>query len=113
MPFSLPLYSIRFGAYDFFKSHVFTVKIFIYLIIFYYYYFIKKKDTLSLFLCGLMTGLTEALLIVTPSETLRVQLIHDRIKDNTYKNIFSLSKSIYDREGVLGFYKGLGPTMIK
>lgn len=60
-----------------------------------------------------MTGLTEAFFIVTPSETLRVQLIHDRIKDNNIKNIFTLSKSIYDREGIFGFYKGLGATMVK
>lgn len=66
-----------------------------------------------MFLCGLMTGLTEAFLIVTPSETLRVQLIHDRISNNKLKNIFTLSKAIYDRDGILGFYKGLGATMIK
>jgi len=31
-------------------------------------------------MCGLTSGTIEAILIVTPSETLKVLLIHDRMK---------------------------------
>jgi solute carrier family 25 citrate transporter 1 len=41
-------------------------------------------------MCGLAAGTAEALVVVTPQETLKTKLIHDKLSPNPqYKNIFS------------------------
>ena len=64
--FSIPKVGVRFGSNEWLKTNVF-----------------KEKNRLTTFLCGLGAGVTEALIIVTPSETLKVKLIHDRLREKS------------------------------
>lgn len=69
---------------------------------------------MNTFLCGLGTGMTEALLVVSVSETFKTQLIHDRLKTNPkFKGIFHGMGEIIKKDGILGCYKGVVPTMMK
>ncbi len=52
---------------------------------------LKENTGLNAAMCGLGAGLIEGALILTPMETMRVQLIHDKIKHGAnpkYKTIF-------------------------
>lgn len=60
--FSIPKTGIRFGSKEFYDQNIFTTK--------------SRTNT---FLSGACAGATEALLVVTPMETLKVKLIHDRL----------------------------------
>ena len=40
-------------------------------------------------MCGLGAGASEAVFVVTPAETLKVKLIHDKLSDQPqFKNVF-------------------------
>jgi solute carrier family 25 citrate transporter 1 len=41
----------------------------------------KEKKRTHTFLAGLGAGICEAILVVTPAETLKVKLIHDRLSE--------------------------------
>ena len=71
--FSMPKNSVRFFAFEFAQTNLFTT-----------------KSTFNTFMCGLAAGTAEALVVVTPQETLKTKLIHDKLSPNPqYKNIFS------------------------
>lgn len=58
-------------------------------------------------LCGFTAGAGEATLIVTPMETLKVKLIHDKFMTKPqYKNLFHGVYAIVKKEGFSGCYKG-------
>lgn len=58
--------------------------------------------------------MTEAVFIVTPAETLKVQLIDDKLSGKgKYRGLVHGVRCILKQEGWLGIYKGLGPTMLK
>ena len=41
------------------------------------------------FLCGIMAGAAESTLVVTPQETLKTKLVHDKIQEKPkYRNVF-------------------------
>jgi solute carrier family 25 citrate transporter 1 len=63
--FSVPKNYVRFGAYTYMQTHVLTEK--------------NKKNN---FLCGLAAGASEAVVVVTPQETLKTKLIHDKLSAN-------------------------------
>ena len=61
-----------------------------------------------------MAGATEAVFVVTPQETLKVKLIHDRVKPNPkYTGFFNGVNTIYRTEGFPGVYQGLLPTVLR
>lgn len=60
--FSVPKNYVRFGTYTFMQNSVLT-----------------DKTRMNNFLCGLSAGAAEALLVVTPQETLKTKLIHDKV----------------------------------
>ena len=65
--------SVRFAAYEFASTNIFT----------------DKKNKMSTFGCGLFAGCAEAIAVVTPQETLKTKLIHDKLSPNPqYKNLF-------------------------
>jgi len=95
--FSMPKNSVRFGAFEFASSHMF-----------------KEKSTMNTFGCGLFAGFSEAVVVVTPQETLKTKLIHDRLSPNPqYKNIFSGIYQIASEAGFRGLYQGVVPTVLK
>jgi len=62
---SVPKTAVRFGTNEFLKNNVFT-----------------KKSRINTFMAGLGAGVSEAIFVVTPAETLKVKLIHDRLLPN-------------------------------
>jgi solute carrier family 25 citrate transporter 1 len=66
------------------------------------------------FFCGMCGGLMEALLVVTPQETMKVRLIHDKLSPNPkFKGTFHGISTIIKEQGLGGCYKGLTATMLK
>jgi len=66
-------------------------------------------------LAGLGAGVSEAILVVTPMDTLKVKLIHDiSIRAQPiYRGFFHGVYCIVKEEGFLGVYKGFTPTLVK
>ena len=65
-------------------------------------------------MAGLGAGMFEATVVVTPAETLKVKLIHDRFQAvPKYKGLFHGISTIVKSQGIMGCYKGLGPTILK
>ncbi|KAI9261538.1 mitochondrial carrier domain-containing protein [Phascolomyces articulosus] len=65
-------------------------------------------------LAGLGAGMTEAALVVTPSETIKTKLIHDRNSQTPkYKGLVHGTKTILQEEGFSGIYRGVGPVMAR
>jgi solute carrier family 25 citrate transporter 1 len=96
--FAIPKTGVRFGSKSFYDEHVFG----------------NKKSSLNNFLSGAMAGTTEAIFVVTPQETLKVKLIHDRVKPNPkYSGFFNGVSSIYANEGFNGVYRGVVPTILR
>ncbi|CAO3617210.1 unnamed protein product [Cunninghamella blakesleeana] len=65
-------------------------------------------------LAGLGAGMTEAALVVTPSETIKTKLIHDRNNQvPKYHGLVHGTKTIIKEEGIAGIYRGLGPVVAR
>ncbi|KAF8928951.1 hypothetical protein BGZ58_009267 [Dissophora ornata] len=65
-------------------------------------------------LAGLGAGMTEALLVVTPSETIKTKLIHDGNSPNPqYRGLVHGVRSIVNAEGLGGIYRGVVPVMAR
>lgn len=73
------------------------------------------------FTAGLASGLTEAIVIVTPAEVckIRMQAQYNSMMDPSqlarrkYKNVFQTAVLIVREEGVSALYKGIVPTMLR
>jgi solute carrier family 25 citrate transporter 1 len=88
--FSIPKVGVRFGVNEFCKNNIFT-----------------DGSRSAIFASGFISGIFEALLVVTPMETLKVKLIHDRFQEKPrYKTFFHGISTIYREEGFKGMYKG-------
>ncbi|KAF8976732.1 hypothetical protein BGZ46_008025 [Entomortierella lignicola] len=65
-------------------------------------------------LAGLGAGMTEAVLVVTPSETIKTKLIHDGNSPTPqYRGLVHGVKSIVKAEGFGGIYRGVVPVMAR
>ncbi|KAM3581311.1 hypothetical protein VKS41_006136 [Umbelopsis sp. WA50703] len=65
-------------------------------------------------LAGLCAGMTEAVLVVTPSETIKTKLIHDRNSQHPqYRGLIHGTTTIIKNEGIGGVYRGLFPVMMR
>ena len=65
-------------------------------------------------LCGLGAGVCEAILAVTPVETVKVKFINDRRSANPkYGGFFHGVRSIVKEQGLKGTYQGLTATILK
>lgn len=66
------------------------------------------------FMCGLVAGLTEAFLVVTPNETIKIKFIADRMSANPkYHGFIHGLRLILNEQGIRGTYAGLMPTLLK
>uniref|UniRef100_A0A6U4GJ12 Mitochondrial carrier protein n=1 Tax=Phaeomonas parva TaxID=124430 RepID=A0A6U4GJ12_9STRA len=74
------------------------------------------------FLAGLGSGVTEAILVVTPAEVckIRMQSQYHSLKDPAlrfeevkYRNVFQTAYTIVREEGLGALYKGVGPTIAR
>ena len=95
--FSIPKVGVRFAFNELSKNHI-----------------LKDGSRASIFASGMFAGIFEALLVVTPMETLKVKLIHDRLQETPkYRNFFHGVSYIYKEEGFKGMYKGATATVIR
>ncbi|XP_072383030.1 putative tricarboxylate transport protein, mitochondrial [Diabrotica undecimpunctata] len=97
---SIPKSAVRFGAFESFKNKM------------------QRPDgTLSVsgrLLCGMGAGVCEAILAVTPMETVKVKFINDqRSQTPRFKGFFHGVRMIVREEGLGGVYKGVTATIIK
>ncbi|KAL3757481.1 hypothetical protein ACHAWU_006688 [Discostella pseudostelligera] len=73
------------------------------------------------FIAGLLSGLTEAILVVTPAEVckIRMQSQYHSLMDPSqrthakYKNVLQTAMLVVKEEGVSALYKGVVPTMLR
>ncbi len=65
-------------------------------------------------MAGVGAGITEAVFVVTPQETLKTKVIHDRFQPTPQSNglVDGISK-IYGAQGFNGVYRGLLPTVLR
>ncbi|KAF9962104.1 hypothetical protein BGZ65_009756 [Modicella reniformis] len=65
-------------------------------------------------LAGLGAGMTEAILVVTPTETIKTKLIHDsNLANPKYRGLIHGVRSIIQAEGFGGVYRGVVPVMAR
>jgi len=97
---SIPKSAVRFGAFEQFKKQA-----------------VDEKGNLSpgaRLLCGLGAGVSEAILAVTPMETVKVKFIADQRSANPqYRGFAHGVRAIIASEGIMGTYRGLTATMMK
>lgn len=73
-----------------------------------------KLSTTGSMLSGLAAGVVEAMVAVTPSETIKTKLIQDAASARPlYTNMVNGTIGICRSEGFGGIYRGLGPTIMK
>ncbi|GKY93589.1 hypothetical protein MPSEU_000326300 [Mayamaea pseudoterrestris] len=79
------------------------------------------NPTVITFTAGLMSGLTEAVLVVTPSEVCKVRMMGQyhslvdpsQMSHRKYTNVFQTAFTITREEGLGALYKGVVPTMLR
>lgn len=95
--FSIPKNYVRFGAFQYSQHNLFTKG--------------SRRDN---FLNGLVAGACESTFVVTPQETLKTKLVHDKMQETPkYRNIFHGIKEIVRANGIGGIYKGYLATLMK
>lgn len=97
---SIPKAGVRFLAFEEFKKLIMDSN--------------GKMTPAKNFLAGLGAGVTEAILVVCPMETIKVKLIHDQMQPNPkYRGLVDGVSKIVKTEGISGIYKGLTATILK
>lgn len=92
--------SFRFGAFEFVRSKISDSN--------------GQLSASGKLLAGLGAGVCEAVVAVTPMETVKVKFINDQRSANPkYKGFVHGVGQIVKAEGISGVYKGLTPTILK
>eukprot|EP00835_Amoeboradix_gromovi_P005392 NODE_502_length_7546_cov_0.138982.p3 type:complete len:273 gc:universal NODE_502_length_7546_cov_0.138982:6404-7222(+) len=90
---------VRFYSYEFYKDILSTD---------------KELTKPMLVLAGLLSGITEALIAVTPSETVKTKLIHDqRLLNPRFQGMFHAIPIIFREQGLRGLYQGAFPVVMR
>jgi solute carrier family 25 citrate transporter 1 len=67
-----------------------------------------SKGKLATVVAGLGAGITEAIFVVTPAETIKTKLIHDLVgRTGKYNGLIHGCSTIIGEQGLSGIYKGL------
>ncbi|XP_071452319.1 putative tricarboxylate transport protein, mitochondrial [Hetaerina americana] len=97
---SIPKSAVRFGAFEELKKRS-----------------VDSNGNLAphqRLLCGLGAGVSEAILAVTPMETVKVKFINDQRSGNPrYRGFFHGVTMIVKEQGIRGIYQGLTATIMK
>lgn len=72
-----------------------------------------KVTTLGNMGAGLMAGVAEAVVVVTPGETIKTKMIDDRAGPKLYRSTGHGIVSIVARDGLSGLYRGVIPVTLK
>jgi solute carrier family 25 citrate transporter 1 len=62
---------------------------------------------------ALMAGVAEAVIVVTPGETIKTKMIDDRAGPRLYRSTGHAVVSIFNNEGLRGLYRGVIPVTLK
>lgn len=97
---SIPKSAVRFGAFESVKKRL-----------------VDENGNLSAqrkLLSGLSAGVCEAILVVTPMETIKVKFINDQRSANPrFRGFFNGVAAIIKEHGMKGVYQGVVPTILK
>ncbi|XP_050442393.1 tricarboxylate transport protein B, mitochondrial [Adelges cooleyi] len=97
---SIPKSAVRFGAFEFLSTKINSGG--------------GELTATQRILCGLGAGISEAILAVTPMETVKVKFINDqRLEKPRFKGFFHGTSIIIKEQGISGVYQGLMPTILK
>jgi solute carrier family 25 citrate transporter 1 len=97
LAFSVPKNYVRFGTYTYIRDN-----------------HMGEPTKLKNFMCGLCAGAAEAIFVVTPQETLKTKLIHDKLSETPkYRNLFHGIYRIASDAGFAGVYRGPLATVLK
>ncbi|KAK1147520.1 hypothetical protein N8T08_000861 [Aspergillus melleus] len=72
-----------------------------------------KVTPLGNMCAGLVAGIAEAVVVVTPGETIKTKMIDDRAGPRRYRSTAHGIGSIVSREGLPGLYRGVVPVTLK
>mmetsp|Transcript_1413 Transcript_1413/g.3796 ORF Transcript_1413/g.3796 Transcript_1413/m.3796 type:complete len:331 (+) Transcript_1413:37-1029(+) len=99
--FSIPKVAVRFGAFEQAKGLLMDPKT-------------GEISPARTLVAGLSAGVMEATLVVTPTETMKVRLIHDQLSAKPkFRGFVHGVSTIVKEQGFSGTYKGFGATVIK
>jgi len=91
---------VRFTTYDQFKSALMDDE--------------GKLSAPRSMLAGLGAGMMEAVIAVTPSETIKTKMIEDsKLAQPRYKGMAHGIRTIVAEEGYRGLYRGVGPVILR
>ena len=101
-----PKMAVRFSSFDTYKGWLGCT---------------DGKDKKGVFLAGLMSGVTEAVLVVTPAEVCKIRmqaqyhsmLDPEQMARRKYRNVLQTAAVIIREEGVGALYKGVVPTTLR
>ncbi|XP_033955151.1 tricarboxylate transport protein A, mitochondrial [Pseudochaenichthys georgianus] len=97
---SIPKSAVRFGTFDMLSNPMRDAT--------------GRLDNTRSLVCGLGAGITEAIVVVCPMETLKVKMIHDQCSLRPrYRGFFHGISEIIREQGVRGTYQGLTATVLK
>ncbi|KAH8278633.1 hypothetical protein KR018_006319 [Drosophila ironensis] len=97
---SIPKSATRFGAFETLKTQAQDSN--------------GQLSSAAKLLCGLGAGVCEAIVAVTPMETIKVKFINDQRSANPkFRGFFHGVGEIVKSEGIGGIYKGLTATILK
>jgi len=98
--FSIPKSAVRFSSFEFAKSRLADQN--------------GKLSTTGTLTAGLFAGVMEAILVVTPQETLKVKLVHDILSPQPrFRGFIHGINTIVAEQGLASTYRGLAPTIFK
>ncbi|KAI3647734.1 hypothetical protein MP228_007955 [Amoeboaphelidium protococcarum] len=92
--------AIRFAAFNHYSSMIQKMGV--------------QSSTVNSIGSGLLAGVTESLLAVIPTETIKTKLINDRnTAEPKYRGLVHGVKTIVREEGFIGIYQGVMPTVMR
>eukprot|EP00054_Salpingoeca_dolichothecata_P021972 m.142386 g.142386 ORF g.142386 m.142386 type:complete len:334 (-) comp24183_c0_seq7:109-1110(-) len=98
--FSVPKVASRFAAYNLMRNAIVDDT--------------GKMTPLQSLLCGLGAGACEAVVVVTPMETLKVKFINDQNSGKPrFKSFFHGTRMLIQEQGIRSCYQGLAATILR
>ncbi|KAG5190418.1 mitochondrial carrier domain-containing protein [Tribonema minus] len=102
----VPKMAVRFSSFDLFKTWLGCL---------------DGKDKKRVFLAGLGSGVTEAVMVVTPAEVCKIRmqaqyhsmLDPEQMARRKYRNVIQTAGLIVKEEGIGALYKGVVPTTLR
>jgi solute carrier family 25 citrate transporter 1 len=103
----VPKMAIRFVSFEFYRDNLLSYDV--------------MQPTSATFVAGLASGITEAVMVVTPAEVCKIRMqsqYHSmmdprQIQRRKYTNVIQTASVLVREEGFGALYKGIVPTMMR